>query len=91
MSANYQYIRSQVDALDNEEKIRLLSELFDLLGQGAVAAREARWAAAAESRLAAYDDGRMAAEDWHTLRGRRRLRFAPDTGTLGFVDWRYQP
>ena len=29
MSANYQSVRSQIDELDNGDKIRLLSELFD--------------------------------------------------------------
>ena len=70
MSTNYQSIRSQIDELDNAEKIRLLSELFDLLGHGEQAERQKKWAAVAESRLAAHDDGRMAGEDWKTLRER---------------------
>ena len=68
MSANYQSVRSQIDELDNGDKIRLLSELFDLLGHGEQAKRQRKWAAVAESRLAAYDDGEMAAENWHALR-----------------------
>ena len=70
MNAKYHSIRSQIDELDNADKIRLLSELFDLLGHGEQAERQRKWAAVAESRLAAYDDGRMAGEDWQTLRGR---------------------
>ncbi len=77
MSANYQSVRSQIDELDSGDKIRLLSELFDLLGRGEQAERQRKWAAVAESRLAAYDDGEMAAEDWHTLRERLTYRFAP--------------
>ena len=70
MSANYQSVRSQVDELDNGDKIRLLSELFDLLGHGEQTERQRKWVAVAESRLAAYDAGEMASEDWQTLRER---------------------
>ena len=70
MSANYQSVRSQIDELDNGDRIRLLSELFDLLGHGEQAERQRKWAALAESRLAAYDEGEIAAEDWNPLRER---------------------
>ena len=70
MNTNYQSIRSQIDELDNADKIRLLSELFDMFAHGEQAERQKKWAAVAESRLIAYDDGRMAGEDWKTLRER---------------------
>lgn len=70
MDTNYQSIRSQIDELDNADKIRLLSELFDLLGNREQAERQKKWVAVAESRLSAYDNGRMAGEEWHTLRER---------------------
>ena len=70
MNTNYESIRAQIDKLDNADKIRLLSELFDLVGNGEQAERQKKWIAAAESRLAAYEDGRMAGEDWQTLRER---------------------
>jgi hypothetical protein len=70
MNTNYQSIRSQINELDNADRIRLLSELFDLLRHSEQAERQQRWAAVAESRLSAYDNGSMAAEDWHALRER---------------------
>ena len=76
MSANYQSVRSQIDKLDNGDKVRLLSELFDLLVNGEQAERQRKWAAVAESRLTAYDDGEMAAEDWHSLREQFRQQLS---------------
>jgi hypothetical protein len=70
MNTNYQSIRSQINELDNADRIRLLSELFDLLRHSEQAERQQKWAAVAESRLAAYDNGEMPAENWHTLRER---------------------